>query len=431
MTGGLSKTRRVPVRETYLGLFDGPHATPKPSDNGPVFLGIGNITEDGHLDLTNVRHIAEDDYPKWTKRVEPRPGDIVFTYEATLNRYAIIPEGFRGCLGRRLALIRPNPKVVDTRFLHFYFFGTDWRATISKNILAGATVERVPLTTFPDFPINLPDLATQRRIASILSAYDDLIENNTRRIAILEEMARRIYEEWFVRFRFPGHEGVRMVASEMGLVPEGWRLRPVEDVAVVHRGRSYKGTELADQGGRPFINLKCMLRDGGYRASGLKRYTGAFKESQTVRAGEMVMAITDMTQERRIVARVGRVSRLDADFGVLSMDLVRIEAREEMPEAYLYGMFRWSGFADEVKQHANGANVLHLLPSRIEDYRFICPPSALAGRFAEMISPMLSLCDVLEERNINLRITRDLLLPKLISGELDVSELLEPEAIAA
>lgn len=82
----------------YHGLYDGPHATPKPSDDGPVFLGIGNITEDGKLDLTDVRHIAEEDYSTWTKRVVPQPGDIVFTYEATLNRYAIIPDGFRGCL---------------------------------------------------------------------------------------------------------------------------------------------------------------------------------------------------------------------------------------------------------------------------------------------------------------------------------------------
>lgn len=112
----------VPIRTVYDGLFDGPHATPKPSEEGAIFLGIGNITEDGHLNLFQTKRISEEDFPKWTKRVLPKPGDIVFTYEATLNRYAIIPKGFRGCLGRRLALIRPNPEVVDTRWLHYYFF---------------------------------------------------------------------------------------------------------------------------------------------------------------------------------------------------------------------------------------------------------------------------------------------------------------------
>ena len=143
------------------------------------------------------------------------------------------------------------------------------------------------------------------------------------------------------------------------------------------------------------------------------------------------MGITDMTQERRIVARVGRVSGLDADFGVFSMDLVRIASRGVYAEPYLYAMFRWSGFADEVKQHANGANVLHLLPARIEEFAFVRPTPELAAKFADLFEPMLSLWDKLERKNANLRTTRDLLLPKLISGELDVSAVPEPEAAAA
>lgn len=427
----MSTWPRVPISKVYLGLFDGPHATPKPSKKGPVFLGIGNITEDGHLDVSEVKHIAEEDFPAWTKRVTPRAGDIVFTYEATLNRYAIIPKGFRGCLGRRLALIRPNPAVVDTRWLHYYFFGADWRNTISANILAGATVERIPLTKFPDFPINLPHIGVQRRIASILSAYDDLIENNTRRVAILEEIARRLYEEWFVRFRFQGHEQVRMVESELGLIPDGWEVATVGECAIVHRGKSYKSSELSEDGGLPFVNLKCMERDGGFRKSGLKRFIGAYKETQKVTVGDLVMAVTDMTQERRIIARCGRIPRLDAGFGVISMDLVKLEPRPSVPRDYLYGMLRWSGFADEVKQHANGANVLHLLPDRISDYQFAKPDKALMDRFAATIAPMLKQVDVFGEKNTNLRTQRDLLLPKLISGEIDVSAFPEAEAVAA
>jgi type I restriction enzyme S subunit len=299
------------------------------------------------------------------------------------------------------------------------------------NRSAAAAVPGINRNDLHRIPVHCPDLKQQRHIASILSAYDDLIENNTRRIAILEEMARRTYEEWFVRFRFPGHEGIQMVESELGLMPKGWQIGTVADVAVVYRGRSYKGSELADSGGRPFVNLKCMERDGGFRASGLKRYTGQFKESHTVRPGDMVMGITDMTQERRIVARVGRVSGLDADFGVFSMDLVRLASRGVYGEPYLYAMFRWSSFADEVKQHANGANVLHLLPARIEEFAFARPTPELAAQFADLLTPMLSLCDTLERKNANLAATRDLLLPKLISGELDVSAMPEPEAVAA
>ena len=329
-----------------------------------------------------------------------------------------------------LIRVRLNPAMADPLFYYYYFQSPAGKGNMQSIVMqvAAAGIRASELATLP---VPRPALAQQRRIGSILSAYDDLIENNTRRIAILEEMARRIYDEWFVRFRFLGHEGVRMVESELGLAPEGWAVANVVDLAVVYRGRSYKGSELADVGGRPFVNLKCMDRDGGFRSSGLKRYTGEFKESHTVRPGDMVMGITDMTQERRIVARVGRVSPLDADFGVFSMDLVRIASRGVYPEPYLYAMFRWSGFADEVKQHANGANVLHLLPARIEEFRLICPSPELATRFANLMAPMLALCDTLEQKNANLRETRDLLLPKLISGALDVSAMPEPEALAA
>jgi type I restriction enzyme, S subunit len=198
-----------------------------------VFLGIKNITEDGRLDLSEIRHISEEEFPRWTRRVEPRAGDIVFTYEATLNRYAIIPEGFRGCLGRRLALIRPDESKVDKRFLFYSFFSDEWRQTIANNTLIGSTVDRIPLTNFPEFPIRLPPLPTQRKIAGILSAYDDLIENNTRRIAILEEMAQRLYQEWFVHFRYPGHEDVPLVDSELGPIPEGWEVKRLGEIGVL------------------------------------------------------------------------------------------------------------------------------------------------------------------------------------------------------
>ncbi len=118
------------MRDLMVEFHDGPHATPAPAAAGPVYLGIKNITDAGLLDLSDTRHIAEEDFARWTRRVTPRPGDIVFTYEATLHRYALIPDGFRGCLGRRLALIRPDHALVIPRFLHFLMLGPAWRETV-------------------------------------------------------------------------------------------------------------------------------------------------------------------------------------------------------------------------------------------------------------------------------------------------------------
>lgn len=358
-------------------------------------------------------------------------GDIVMCEGGEPGRCAIwknqVPQMM---IQKALHRIRPK-EGLDYRFLFYNLWHLGQTKTFDQ-YFTGSTIKHLPGEKLAKIEVVVPPLPTQRRIAAILSAYDDLIENNTRRIAILEEMARRIYEEWFVQFRFPGHEQVRMVESELGVIPEKWMPSLVGECVTIHRGKSYKSTELADEGGLPFVNLKCMERDGGFRKSGLKRFTGSYKDTQKVTTGDLVMAVTDMTQERRIVARCGRVPRLGSDFGVISMDLVKIDANKGVPRDFIYGMFRWSGFADEVKQHANGANVLHLSPDRIAEYRFALPPSEVTAQFAGFISPMLHQCDVLLEKNEVLRATRDLLLPKLISGELNVSIRPEPEeAIAA
>ena len=227
---------------------DGPHATPPPSIDGPVYLGIKNMTEDGHLDLAEIRHISESDYPKWIRRVEPRAGDVIFTYEASLHRYAIIPKGFRGTLGRRVALLRPRADIVDTRFLLYLFISPEWRRTVEARINIGATVDRLPLTDFPKFPICIPPLPTQRKIAAVLSAYDDLIENNGRRIKTLEEIVRRLYREWFVDFCYPGHTSIPLVDSELGLIPEGWSIGRVGDHADVVRDGRIAATTLWTKG---------------------------------------------------------------------------------------------------------------------------------------------------------------------------------------
>ena len=174
-----SEWKKVPIESLCIGIYDGPHATPPRSDAGGVFLGISNFSN-GRLDLSNIRYISEDDLPKWTKRVTPKAHDIVFSYEAILNLYAIIPEGFYGCLGRRMALMRPDESKVDYRFLYYYMYSSQWREEIERHKVNGSTVDRIPLVSFPSFIVNLPSMATQKYIAEILSVLDEKIELNNR-----------------------------------------------------------------------------------------------------------------------------------------------------------------------------------------------------------------------------------------------------------
>lgn len=386
------KWEKVAIRELYEGLYDGPHATPTTSDRGPVFLGIGNITDDGHLDLKTVRHISEGEFGRWTKRVTPREGDIVFTYEATLNRYAIIPKGFKGCLGRRLALIRPNPQKVDTRFLHYYFFGHEWRKLIQEKKLSGATVDRIPLTEFPTFPVVLPILETQRSISSILSAYDDLIENNTRRIEILEEMARRLYEEWFVQFRFPGHEGVGLKESELGLIPEGWELLRLGDCMELAYGKALKAQDRVP---------------GDYPVYGSSGVVGSHCESLVEGPGI-------------VVGRKGNVGSVFwSDVSFFPIDTTYY-VRSEVPFSYVYFNLQRQRFLN------NDAAVPGLNREQAYALPFLLPDQDVLSRFSSEWERIYGLLRRLERINVNLRAQRDLLLPKLISGEIDVSDIPMP-----
>ena len=169
-------------------------------------------------------------------------------------------------------------------------------------------------------------------------------------------------------------------------------------------------------GGLPFVSLKCVNRGGGFRIDGLKRFSGDYTQTNICQIGDIVVAVTDMTQERRIVAHAARVPRLGAEFGVMSMDLVKILPSGELPKGFLHGLLRFSEFSPSVSQHANGVNVLHLSPSQIEAFEFPCPPLGLASQYAEINDALFDTADVLEAKNANLRRTRDLLLPRLMSG---------------
>lgn len=281
-----------------------------------------------------------------------------------------------------------------------YFVYSKLKTLHLEQYNSGAGVPTLNRNHLDQIIVEVPSLQDQKQISNILSTYDNLIENNTRRIQILERIAQATYQDTF--------------ASSTG------KSVPLGEAITIHRGKSYGSHELSETGGISFVNLKCINRDGGFRKSGLKRFTGNYKDTHKVVAGDIIMAVTDMTQDRRIVARAARVPTLEGGFGVISMDLVKIEPKDGNDKDYIYSLLRWSGFYDEVKNHANGANVLHLIPDRITDYKTHIAPADQQKEFGKKVRPLLGLIDKLELQNESLRKARDLLLPKLVTGEIRV-----------
>lgn len=405
--------------------------------HGFAFLGQYFANSGTHIVLTPGNFYEEggfrskEDKEKWYRGPIPpeyvlSKGDLIVAMteqsEGLLGSSAIVPESGRYLHNQRLGLVRMRDEAKLDKTFAYYLFNSELVRQQIRASASGLKIRHTAPTRIAAVNATIPNVHAQRRIAGILSAYDKLIDNNQRRIRILGEVARSLYREWLINFRFPGHESISRVDSSLGPIPKGWAAKAVGEVADIYRGRSYRSENLVENDGLPFLSLKCIDRDGGFRVSGLKRFVGECNEAHKARPGDIVMAITDITQERRIVARAAWVPTLAGEFGVFSMDLVRIAPRGSVPKVFLYCFFRFSSFADEVKQYATGANVLHLSPDRIREYCFSVPPVELMRKFADAVGPTFQLKDALESQMAKLRRTRDLLLPRLLSGQISVEE---------
>ncbi len=380
--------------------------------------------KNGYIDFENVSYVTKEIFEKWTRRCLPQYGDIILTREAPvgeIGRFNIDSDNY--FLGQRLFLYRANPELLDWNYLAYALLSPEMKGILS-GISNGSTVAHIKVPDAEHLKIPYFPIKFQRKIGKILSNYDDLIENNNRRIKILEEMAQKIYKEWFVDFKFPGHETTIFKDSPLGKIPNDWEVKKVVELSTLSKGKSYKSSELVDKkDGLPFLNLKCVERDGGFKREGLKWFCGKYNDNQVVLPEDIIMAVTDMTQERKLVARPARIPHNWYKKYIMSMDLVKLVANNDINKTYLYSLLKYSNFSDEVKNHANGVNVLHLNPQNIEQFELVVASEPLRNNFGEFAKRIFNQIDVLYLKNENLKQTRDVLLPRLISGEINVENM--------
>ena len=270
---------------------------------------------------------------------------------------------------------------------------------------------------------SIPHVQIQRKIAAMLSAYDDLIENSSRRIRILEEMAQRIYHEWFVDFRYPGREGVQFVDSQLGPIPEEWSVLALGDLADVTKGLSYSGSYLGDRGS-PMANLKCLDPAGGYRREGTKPYSGPRQRKHEVVPGDIIVANTDLTQAGNVIGAPAIIPRRGfEEGGLITHHLFSVKPREGVRRSFLFETLREQRFRDFARGRASGTTVLGLRTADCQAYPVLLPSKDLRERYGALSEGVLQLAERLEDAVETLGECRDILLPRLISGEIDVDEL--------
>ena len=281
---------------------------------------------------------------------------------------------------------------------------------------ANPTLNRNHIHTLP---IRYPPLPIQRKIAGILSAYDDLIENNTRRIEILEEMARSIYREWFVKFRFPGHEQVQMVDSELGLIPEGWEVKPLSDVCSRITDGSHWSPKTVDQG-YPMASVKDMHNWGFHieqcRKISPEDYENLVKNHCKPFKNDVLIA-KDGSYLKHIF-----VIEKELDMVILS-SIALLRPNEKIISHILSLYLLEPSIKSRMAGYVSGVAIPRIILKDFRKFLIVVPPIDFQKKFFSLAEPMIINSYRLINKNDNLRQTRDLLLPRLISGEIDVENL--------
>ena len=308
-----------------------------------------------------------------------------------------------------MILLRGIPQVIDQQYYFqalkspFVQAGLQMRAT-------GTTVAGIKQSELRQVEIPLPPLPTQRKIAAILIAYDDLIENNTRRIKILEDMAQTIYRQWFVEFRFPGHENIALVESKLGLIPQGWEVGILGDLAESVR-QNIKPSDMNQQ--TPYFGLEHLPR----KSIALSNWNSVDSINSTklgFKRGEILFG-----KIRPYFHKVG-VAPLD---GICSSDTIVIRPKRSEYFATTLSYVSSEHFIEYAAMTSQGTKIPRADWKVLENYPLVIPPDQIVQRFSGFVRDVIDKIQNLIFRNTNLRQSRYLLLPKLVSGEIDVSEL--------
>lgn len=448
-------------------VFDGPHATPKKIESGPIFLSISSL-DNGSLDLSKSAHISESDFQKWTKRVTPEEGDILFSYETRLGEAALMPPNIRACLGRRMGLLRPNREKVLPEYLLYAYLSPGFQEVIRSKTIHGATVDRIALKELPSFPITIPSLEQQKKIVQQLKTLDKKINSDKIISSLLEQIAHTIFKSWFVNFeptkaKIAAREALlaenpaatpeqiataerqaaiqaiagagdiipteqlqtiadlfpnRMVDSELGDIPEKWKISDIGTLSaqiIDHRGKTPKklGGVWVDDG-IPAISAK-NIKSGRIVRKDTIKFVDEFLYKKWMKLplekGDILMTSEGPMGELFYLAVEKKLC--------LSQRLYGIRANLEMvSSSYLYFWLSSEKAKSDMEGRATGTTVIGIRQSELRKVTVLLPPNILSKLYHGLISSFMTLISINDEQNESLEEIRDEVLPKLLSGEI-------------
>lgn len=413
--------KEVRLCDVCSELSDGLHKAPKFIEKGEyIFVNAKNLYNGYILDNNPTKKTSHEEYLKYKKPLGKHT--ILYSIDGTIGNIAKY-RGEKCVLGKGACYLNCNPKIVVSSYLYYQLQSSHFKSYIHL-MSTGSTIKHISLKTMREYVFELPSLTDQRRIVSILSSLDRKIELNNKINADLEEMAQAIFKNWFVEFE-PFKDG-KFVDSELGMIPEGWKVISLNEILDNVSGYSYKGSELQSSN-IAMATIKNFERKGGFKTEGYKEIviSKKIKETQFVNMFDVLVAHTDLTQNAEIVGNPAIVlSKGGYEKLIMSMDLTKVISKiDGVTNGLLYCILSTSRFKEHALGYVNGTTVLHMSKKAVPEYTCAFPKD---------INQIRDLCITLDsiykrmavtyDENSRLSLLRDTLLPRLMSGELEVPE---------
>jgi type I restriction enzyme S subunit len=391
---GRGKSRHRPRNATFL--YGGRYP----------FFQTGDIKA-ANLHLTEYSQTYSEDGLAQSKLW--KPGTLCITIAANIAESAIL--GIEGCFPDSVVGFIADPDKADVRFVKYYM---DTLKLQMQSISRGTTQDNLSLDKLLTFDFHAPPLPVQRRIAGILSAYDELMENSQRRIRVLEAMARALYREWFVHFRFPGHEKIKRVDSPLGKIPHGWQMKSIADICEsVNYG--YTASAAREEVGPKFLRITDIvpaLID--WENVPFCKIPEDNAPKYLLKHGDIVVARTGAT-----TGYAKRLNKLHPNT-VFASYLVRARAKVGVSNRMLGILMESDEYKQFIKTNLGGSAQPQANAVVLTSMNLAVPPSSIGEKFDRLVEPMIDEAELLAVKIQNLRRTRDLLLPRLLSGQIDL-----------
>lgn len=395
----MSEWKESALEDVLESLIDYRGKTPKKTDKG-IPLITAKIVKGGYIAQPD-EFIAEEDYDSWMVRGFPKEGDVVLTTEAPLGEVAQL-EGTKIALAQRIVCLRGKHNILNNTYLKYYFLSAKGHSALTSRE-TGTTVTGIKQSELRKVTITYPGFPTQCRIADILSSLDAKIENNNKINAKLEEIAQNLFKEWFVDFG-PFKDG-KFVESELGLIPDGWRVGTLGEICEYSKRKiSTKSLNCSN-----YFSTENMLqnKEGATTAASIpdvEMVTGCM---------EYDVLVSNIRPYFKKILRVKEVSGCSAD-------VLCFHPKASKFYSFTYCTLYEDAFFAYVMSGAKGTKMPRGDKSQIMKYNVILPEDSILGKFSSIVEPLFERIKTLKEESIQLSTLRDTLLPKLMSGEIEV-----------